>query len=548
MLRFKHVWLVCEYGDEQFAVKTARSVENDTVALRISYENGRFSASLHAKTDAEITVRMLRAEFQYQFRESDRIFLNGYQSWTDSTEHAPDGVMAGLGHIPRPLIERYAFRQYGDYRFTKYSCKRGELHGWSYGYIRNGLHFDFAGSLNEDAGFTCLRTNTGAETVHAEKDCEGLRFTGDYSGLQLQLLSGTEDAVFDGYFAALGVQPSPAAKPLTGYTSWYRHYQNISRDVILHDLEGIRTAEMQPDVFQIDDGWQTAVGDWCSVDPVKFPGGMREIADAVRSQGMTPGLWLAPFVCEEKSEIYLNHKNWLVLDDRGRFVRGGSNWSGFYALNLYNAEVRAYLKTVFDTVVREWGYGLLKLDFLYAVCIQPHSGKTRGQIMADAMSFLRELAGEVQILGCGVPLASAFGKAEYCRIGCDVSLDWNDKPYMQLMHRERISTRNSILNSVFRRQLNGRAFLNDPDVYLLRSDNTALTERQKRCLSEVNALCGSVLFTSDDAGTYTPEQKRLLHHMLALRDAKLISAERTAKELTLCFTLNGRQYKRVYPL
>ena len=64
MLRFKHVWLVCEYGDEQFAVKTARSVENDTVALRISYENGRFSASLHAKTDAEITVRMLRAEFQ----------------------------------------------------------------------------------------------------------------------------------------------------------------------------------------------------------------------------------------------------------------------------------------------------------------------------------------------------------------------------------------------------------------------------------------------------------------------------------------------------
>ena len=57
--------------------------------------------------------------------------------------------------------------------------------------------------------------------------------------------------------------------------------------------------------------------------------------------------------------------------------------------------------------------------------------------MADAMDFLRECAGDAMILGCGVPLASAFGKVEYCRIGCDVSLDWNDKPHMRLMHRER---------------------------------------------------------------------------------------------------------------
>lgn len=548
MLRFRHVWLVCEYGDEQFAVKTARSVENDVIALDIQYENGRFSAALRAKTDDEIRVRMLRAEFTYQYRENDRIFLNGYQSWTDSVEHAPDGVMAGLGHIPRAIVERYAFRQYGDYSFTKYPCKKGELHGWSYGYVRNGLHFDFAGSLNESDGFTRLRTNTAAQTFLIEKDCDGLVFTGSYSGLQLDLRAGTEQEVFDGYFGALGITLNPAAKPVTGYTSWYRHYQDISRDVILHDLAGLQVQEPHADVFQIDDGWQTAVGDWLSVDAAKFPGGMREIAEQIKAEGYLPGIWFAPFVCEEKSEIFRNHKNWLVLDDRGHFVRGGSNWSGFYALDLYNDEVRAYLKTVFDTVVRTWGYRLLKLDFLYAVCIQPHKGRTRGQIMSDAMTLLRELAGDAFILGCGVPLASAFGKVDYCRIGCDVGLDWNDKKYMQLMHRERVSTRNSLLNSVFRRQLDGRAFLCDPDVYILRSDRNSLTDAQKRCLSEVNALCGSVLFTSDDAAAYTEEQKRLVSHMLTLRGAELTSAERTAKELTLRFTLNGRQFQRVYAL
>ena len=77
--------------------------------------------------------------------------------------------------------------------------------------------------------------------------------------------------------------------------------------------------------------------------------------------------------------------------------------------------------------------------------------------MAEAMDFLRECAGNALILACGVPLASAFGKVDYCRIGCDVSLDWNDKPHMRLMHRERISTRNSILNTVFRRQLDGNS-------------------------------------------------------------------------------------------
>ena len=103
--------------------------------------------------------------------------------------------------------------------------------------------------------------------------------------------------------------------------------------------------------------------------------------------------------------------------------------------------------------------------------------------MIRAMDFLRELCGDKLILGCGVPLAAAFGRVDYCRIGCDVGLSWNDNWLMQRIHRERVSTKQSISNTVFRRQLNGRAWLNDPDVFFLREENLRLSGEQKRLLA-----------------------------------------------------------------
>ena|GEM_PF-3606543 len=57
----------------------------------------------------------------------------------------------------------------------------------------------------------------------------------------------------------------------------------------------------------------------------------------------------------------------------------GSNWSGFYALIFYNPEVQEYIKNVFSVILNEWGYDMVKLDFLYAVCLLPRKNKTRGQ-------------------------------------------------------------------------------------------------------------------------------------------------------------------------
>lgn len=543
MLKFKSLQFLYKDGENDFMAITSSSLRNDRMELEINTQDDVFTVTV--RSNETITIQKMYAEFEYVYNEDEKIFLNGYQSWTDSIEHDIGDKMRGISHIPCAIREKYAFSQYGDYNFADY----GEyLHGWTYGYIRRGDNYLFMGSLSEDSGFTQIITLTDKDIIAFQKDCSGLEINGEWCALKLFITEGCEKEVFDLYFDLLGVAPRKDAKPVFGYTSWYNHYQDISEETISVDLSGIDAISAKADVFQIDDGWQTAVGDWLSVDNDKFPNGMKKAADDIKNAGMTAGIWLAPFVCEENSEIFRSKKSWLLLDNKGKYVKGGSNWSGFYALDIYNYEVRTYIKNVISTIVNDWGYGLLKLDFLYAACIVPRIDKTRGQIMSEAMDFLRKCAGDALILGCGVPLASAFGKVDYCRIGCDVSLDWNDKPHMRLMHRERISTKNSILNTVFRRQLDHRAFLSDPDVFLLRPCNISMSEEKRKCLAEINALMGSVLFTSDNFFDYTEKEMKELSKIMKIRDARMISADLNDNELVLRFKIGEKKYIKTYSI
>ena len=279
------------------------------------------------------------------------------------------------------------------------------------------------------------------------------------------------------------------------------------------------------DVFQIDDGYQTYVGDWLNINTNKFPNGLENIVNTIHDKGFKAGIWLAPFSVEKKSDIYKKHKDWLVKDETGNPYACGCNWSTFYALDIYKVEVRQYLKQVFDTVFNKWGFDLVKLDFLYSACVLNRKDKPRGLIMADGMNLLRQLCTDKLILGCGVPLASAFGKVDYCRVGCDVSLKYDDVFYMKHMHNERNSTKRTMVDTIFRRQLDGRAFLNDPDVFILRDKHVSLTKEEKEKLAIINGLFGSVLFTSDDIGKYD-EYKLSLYN-------KIKNLKGKAKAITL---------------
>ena len=342
-----------------FSCKTNTSGQAGDFRWDLDCSEDRISLRLHS--ERETVLGDIKLKFNFPFEKHDMLYLNGYQSWTDSRERGVKGRMHSLDRVPKRIVEKYSLDRYGDNRFVTYSRSHRQQHGFTYGYVRRDEDFTLFGSLAEESGFTILRFDTEENTVTLEKDCVGHHFTGDYTVFDLVILKGTEDAVFDEYFRLLGVEPA-RGKRLSGYTSWYNLYENISEESIDADLKGFAGSEKLPDVFQIDDGYENAVGDWLVMNE-RFPHGMKAAADKIRAAGMMPGIWLAPFAAEKKSILVREHPDWLLRDENGEPQMGGCNWSGFYGLDIYNPEVRAYLKQVFDTVVRDWGYKLLKLDF-----------------------------------------------------------------------------------------------------------------------------------------------------------------------------------------
>lgn len=490
----------------------------------------------------DIKFKKFQLIFNYEYDDNCRIFVNGYQSWTDSREYFKTESMTHLHPFSKKRIMKNPMHNAGDYSFKKYPVRSGVFYGWSYGYVRLGDNVEIFGSVTEKCGFTSITFDTVNQKVVIEKDLEGVTVNEGYKVIQLFRMKGTMDEVFDGYFSAMNI-PKPRVSPKCGYTTWYNYYPDINEQIVTDDLEALASTGEKIDIFQIDDGYQTAVGDWLSVDENKFPNGMKAIADKIHSKNMLAGLWLAPFGCQIDSVVAKEHPDWLIKNSEGNPVNCGGNWGGFYALDISVPEAAAYIKNFFDIILNQWGYDMVKLDFLYAACVVPNKGKSRGQLMCEAMNFIRECVGDKLILGCGVPLAPAFGKVDFCRIGADVDLSWKTNLYEKMKHREDVSTKNTINCTIFRRELNGRAFLNDPDVFLLRNYNISMNEEQRRLVAKINKLFGGLLFISDNTDKYSADQLKDFRETIAKNEIKILKAEYVLpKIIEIKYTLNGETH------
>ncbi len=515
-------------------------------------------------------------ELFYSFDEAALgCFKNGFQSWSASREYSPYEHDTLLG----PLVRAVKLHRFGDDHFLrpliKGWCDRpGRFVSHTYTYLRHTADsITLAGSVDESPGYTLFSVDLPGRTLIVSKDVEGGLFSAGDLLLSLLICGGTEEDCFSQYWEtaaaragspplAVSAGPSPDILP-TGWTSWYNYYTEISEEILLANIDALEDAGAPLDYFQIDDGYQEAVGDWLRIKN-SFPRGMKHLADRARTAGFTPGLWLAPFICERRSTLARENPEWILTDRRGRRVPAGWNpgWSGtFYALDTENPDLLDHLRGVFETVLKDWGYEMVKLDFLYAAGMVPRNGKTRGRLMCEAMEFVRSCAGEKTILGCGVPLGSAFFQADICRIGSDVALEWEDGLLRRLRYPERVSTVNSLTATVGRRQMgmgwsapgtdapdtgnHPRPFLADPDVFILRSRGVALTPAERYTLFLLNALFGQLLFTSDDVSRYTPEERELFLSLFPFREKKFESVRTSGGVTAAAFSLRENRY-RVY--
>jgi alpha-galactosidase len=458
--------------------------------------------------------------------DEDQCLANGLQCWTESP------LLLKHESLLNETIPARAI--FGDHNILQSSERSGEIHSWSFSYTnaQHRTHSWLYAALCEDSFLSAFQFHFKKQTFDIFIDCEGFsgnvslgRWIFPVSNLnhteQNQLTLPLHEQVknwmtwvrhFEEHPRSLTENmQKPRRVPIKGYTSWYLHYNKINETILLNNV-GFMSDLGPQDVFQIDDGYQRQVGDWLHFSP-GFPNGVAHIAAIAKQKGMSPGIWFAPFIAVEGSEIMLQHPDWLLLNDQNEKVLCGTHplWGGnFYALDTENESFWKHIEKVLDCFLTEWGFEFIKADFLYATAVQVCGQLTRAQRSVRAHERLYQLIHQrgAKFLSCGAVLSSAYMRCDYSRIGPDVCESWENDEFGAVQSREKVSTRASLVNTFTRSPLSQTAFGNDPDVFILRDHNTTLTEVQRKILCEANFKLGDLVFTSDDVTKWNNELQK----------------------------------------
>jgi hypothetical protein len=315
---------------------------------------------------------------------------------------------------------------------------------------------------------------------------------------------------------------------LTGWCSWYHYYENISEENLRENfitLESMKK-KVPTNVAVVDDGYMTAWGDWDSFKPKKFTD-MSIVARDIEKHGMRPGLWLAPFTCDKHSTIVQKHPEWIIRNDQGKPANSANCGKFFYGLDATNPKVREYVFECVRRAVQDWGFQVLKIDFLYAACLEGNGkydlSTTRAQAMHLALQTIREAAGpDVFLIGCGCPIGVGIGYVDGMRVSADTGPSWYPSfPMPWWDHGTLPSLRAMIRNSMTRASFGHRWWHNDPDCLLL-GKTTSLTDDEVATACTIVAMTSGMMLLSDDLTKVSMNRMRMLTKIFPMIGATAI--------------------------
>jgi len=321
-----------------------------------------------------------------------------------------------------------------------------------------------------------------------------------------------------------------AAAYQVGWCSWYQYFHAVTEAHILDNLA--RSSDWPFELFQVDDGYQRAIGDWLETSPT-FPSGLDGLASRITGAGHQAGIWLAPFLAAPDSEVATRHPDWLARRRRSDgslsplIVWQNPSWGGgrdglMYCLDTSRPEVTAHLEEVAHAIL-QLGYRYLKLDFTFAPSadgVWSDPSLTPAQRVRQGYAAIRAGAGpEAFILACGAPLSHVVGLVDAARIGQDVAPQWSLDPGDEAVPgylATQPSTQMAWASTAARAFMHRRLWLNDPDCLMLRTSRTRLRPEAAATWARAVGLSGGMALVSDDLGLLGEPARDLLSECLEL--------------------------------
>ena len=142
----------------------------------------------------------------------------------------------------------------------------------------------------------------------------------------------------------------------------------------------------------LDDGWQTALGDWY-LEPSKFPRGdadMIAFVKSIKAAGMRPRLWIAPLAAQHGSELLRDHRDMLLLDKSGA-PQDITGWDSLYVCPAYAPTVE-WTRGLIRKIIGTWGFEGLKIDGQHlngvAPCFNPAHKHARPEESVEKLQDL----------------------------------------------------------------------------------------------------------------------------------------------------------------
>lgn len=265
----------------------------------------------------------------------------------------------------------------------------------------------------------------------------------------------------DGYATRAGIDG--IVKAPTIWCSWYHYFSNVTEADMIENIDAIDRLDLPVDVVQLDDGYQTAHGDWLTLTD-RFDS-LERIAERIAATGRRAGIWVAPFLVFPDSELAANHPDWLVGGATDP-IHAGHNWNrDLYALDTTHPGAMEWLVEVFSTMHR-WGYDFFKIDFVYAAAMAGARYEDTSPIAAyrSGVRTIRSAIGDSYLLGCGAPILPSVGLVDAMRVSPDTGSQYLPSEG----DRSLPSITSAMMTGRGRAFQHGRFWVNDPDDLIVR--------------------------------------------------------------------------------